>query len=69
MSPPTHPDLIVGFVLGVIFIVGLIFVFVKAMEGRERPASIAIFIGAYFMTIGVGLALLFIISHFILKHW
>ena len=61
--------MIVGAVLGVVFIVGLIYVFVKTLDGRETPASVAIFIGTYFMTIGVGLAMVFIIAHFILKHW
>ena len=69
MSSPSHADLIVGAVLGVVFTVGLIYAFAKAMQGRERPASMAIFVGTYFMTIGVGLAIVFIIAHFILKHW
>ena len=69
MSSPNHPDLIVGTILGGVFSVGLVYVFAKAMQGRERPASMAIFVAAYFMTIGVGLSIVFIIAHFILKHW
>ena len=69
MSPPSHPDLITGTILGSVFTAGLIYVFAKAMQGRERPASMALFVAAYFMTIGVGLAIVFIIAHFILKHW
>jgi hypothetical protein len=69
MSSPSHPDLIAGTILGGVFTVGLGDVFAKAVQGRERPASMALFVAAYFMTIGVGLAIVFIIAHFILKHW
>ena len=69
MSFASHPDVIVGAVLGVVFIVGLIYVFAKSVQGRERPASIALFVVTYFMTIGLGLAIVFIIAHFISKHW
>ena len=69
MSSPSHPDLVTGAILGGVFTVGLVYVFAKAVQGRERPASMALFVAAYFMTIGVGLAIVFIIAHFILKHW
>jgi uncharacterized membrane protein len=69
MSSPSHADLIIGTVLGLVFTVGLIFVFAKSVRDSERPASIAAFVGTYFMTVGLGLAIVFIIAHFIVKHW
>ncbi len=69
MSSPSDPDLIVGSVLGVVFIVGLISVIAKSVRGRERASSIAAIVGAYFITVGLGLAIVFIISHFVLKYW
>jgi formate-dependent nitrite reductase membrane component NrfD len=69
MSSPSHADLITGTILGGVFTVGLVYVFAKAVQGRERPASMALFVAAYFTTIGVGLTIVFIIAHFILKHW
>jgi hypothetical protein len=69
MSSPSHPDLILGSVLGVVFTAGLIYVFSKSVQGREKPVSMALFVATYFMTIGVGLSVVFIIAHFILKHW
>ena len=69
MSSPSHADLIIGSVLGVVFTVGLIYIFAKSMQGREKPASIALFVVSYFMTVGLGLGIVFIIGHFIFKHW
>jgi heme/copper-type cytochrome/quinol oxidase subunit 3 len=69
MSSPSHADLIMGSVLGLVFTVGLIYVFAKSVQGGEKPASMALFVGTYFMTVGLGLGIVFIIAHFIFKHW
>jgi len=70
-SDTLTPDLILGLVLGVIFLgvftCGLL---VQSDNGDIQGASdFLIFTGHVLLVIGLPLALVFVIGHFIIKYW